>query len=59
MEIINQEFDLLKEDINKKPFIDFFDLYIIAAGYLGDSILANNGQEEALNIAKVNYFCLI
>ena len=59
VEIINQKFDLLSEDIHKKPFVDFFDLYIITAGYLGDSILANNDQEEALNIARINYYSLI
>ena len=59
LEIINQEFDLLKGNLNTKPHIDFFDLYIIAAGYLGNSILASNDLDEALNIARVNYYSLI
>ena len=59
LEIINQKFDLLKEDLNIEPCIGFYDLYIIAAGYLGDSILASNDINEALNIARVNYYSLI
>jgi len=59
VEIINQKFDLLKEDLNIKPYVGFYDLYIIAAGYIGDSILANNDIKEALDIARVNYFSLI
>ena len=59
LEIVNQKFDLMKEELNIKPNLDFFDLYIIAAGYLGDSILANNNNEEAIKIARVNYYSLI
>lgn len=59
VKITNQQFDLLKEDLNIQPYVDFYDLYIIAAGYLGDSILANNNIDEALNIAKINYYSLI
>ncbi len=59
LEIINQKVDLLKDDLYIKPYVGFYDLYIIAAGYLGDSILANNDMNEALNIARVNYFALI
>ncbi len=57
--ITNQKVDLLSEQYKCKPKIDFFDLYIIAAGYLGDSFLANNDNEEALKIAMVNYFSLL
>ena len=59
VEIVYQEFDLLKGDLKIKPDVDFFDLYIIAAGYLGNSILANNDLEEAINISKINYYSLI
>ena len=59
LEITNQKFDLLKEDLNIKPSVGFYDLYIIAAGYLGDSILASKDINEALSIARVNYYSLI
>ena len=59
LEIINQKFDLLQENLNIKPYVGFYDLYIIAAGYLGNSSLANNDINEALNIARINYYSLI
>ena len=59
LEITNEKFDLLKGDLKAKPHIDFFDLYIIAAGYLGNSISAKNNLDEALNISRVNYYSLI
>ncbi len=59
LEITKQEFDLLHEDFKTLPNVGFFDLYIIAAGYLGNSNLANDDLDEALNIAKVNYYSLI
>lgn len=59
LEITNQECDLINEDFKTLPHVEFFDLYIIASGYLGDSTLANNDLDEALNIAKVNYYSLI
>ena len=59
LEITNQEYDLFKEDCKTFPNIEFFDLYIIASGYLGNSTLANDDLDEALNIAKVNYYSLI
>jgi len=59
LEIINQKFDLLKEDLKIKPYVGFYDLYIIAAGYLGDSILASRDINEALDIARINYYSLI
>tara|TARA_Y100000589_G_C27183957_1_gene641920 strand:- start:1882 stop:2628 length:747 start_codon:yes stop_codon:yes gene_type:complete len=59
LEITNQKFDLLKEDLRNDINIGFFDLYIIAAGYLGNSNLANNDVDEALKIARVNYYSLI
>ena len=59
MEITSEEFDLLKGDLKVKPNIGFYDLYIIAAGYLGNSILAQNDLDEALKISRVNYYSLI
>ena len=59
IEISLQEIDLLNNDLNTLPHIEFFDLYIIATGYLGNSILANNNLEEASKIARVNYYSLI
>tara|TARA_Y100001978_G_C23611749_1_gene393916 strand:+ start:291 stop:1037 length:747 start_codon:yes stop_codon:yes gene_type:complete len=59
VQISMQEIDLLNDDLNTLPNIEFFDLYIIATGYLGNSILANNNLEEASKIARVNYYSLI
>ena len=59
LEITKEEFDLLKGDLKANPHIGFYDLYIIAAGYLGNSVLANNDLDEALNIARINYYSLI
>ena len=59
LEITSEEFDLLKGDLKAKPSIGFYDLYIIAAGYLGNSISAKNNLDEALNISRVNYYSLI
>ena len=59
LEITVQECDLLHDDFKILPNVEFFDLYIIAAGYLGNSNLANDDLNEALNIAKVNYYSLI
>ena len=56
LEITCEEFDLLKGDLKAKPSIGFYDLYIIAAGYLGNSILAQNDLDEALKISRVNYY---
>ena len=59
LEITYQECDLFKEDFQNPPLVEFFDLYIIASGYLGNSNLANSDLDEALKIAKVNYYSLI
>ena len=59
VKISTQSFDLLEEDLKSKPSISFFDLYIIAAGYLGSSTLANTNLDEAQKIARVNYYSLI
>ena len=59
IKITTQKYDLLKGDLKVKPSIAFFDLYIIATGYLGDSKLAINDLNEAYDIARVNYYSLI
>lgn len=59
VEITYEDIDLIKYDPNKSVNIPFFDLYIIAAGYLGNSNLANKSNKEALKIACINYTCLI
>lgn len=51
--------DLLKTDLEKTPQIDFFDLYIIAAGYLRDSTEIAEDNKESINISRINYFALI
>ena len=48
LEITNQECDLINENFKTFPNIEFFDLYIIASGYLGNSTLANDDLDEAL-----------
>ena len=57
--ISSEEVDLLKHNPEHKPNVGFYDLYIIAAGYLGNINLANESHLEALKIAKVNYYSLI
>ncbi len=59
LEIVNQQFDLFEENPLLKPDLDFFDLYVVAAGYLGNTALAQYDHEEAYKIAKINYFSLI
>ena len=38
-----------------KPKVDFFDIYLIASGLIGDNDLANSNSKEALKINSVNY----
>ena len=59
VEISFEEIDLFDIDANFYPSIDFYDLYIVAIGYLGLSKLANESIQEATRIAKINYFSLI
>ncbi len=59
LEISTEELDLLSYNLETIPKVGFFDLYIIAAGYLGNNNLANHDQIEALKIAKINYFSLL
>ena len=59
IQISCQELDLLETNLTAKPTIDFYDLYIIAAGYLENSRIASENLEEAYKIARVNYYSLI
>ena len=38
-----------------KPKVDFYDVYLIASGLIGNNDLANSNSEEALKINSVNY----
>ena len=59
LKISSEELDLLTYNQEIKPHVSFFDLYIIATGYLGNVNLANDDHMEALKIAKINYYSLI
>lgn len=59
IKITSEQVNLLDYDLLKKPSISFYDLYLIAAGYLGDSNIAKENQNEAIKIAKINYLSLI
>lgn len=59
VQVTIEELDLLEFDIMTKPYIGFYDLYLIAAGYLGDSDLASKDEYEAFKISKINYYSLI
>ena len=59
VEVTVEEIDLLDCDLTTKRNIGYYDLYLIAAGYLGDSELASKNAYEALKISKVNYYSLI
>ena len=59
LKVSSEEIDLLTYSQEKKPDVGFFDLYIIATGYLGNINFANNDHMEALKIAKINYYSLI
>ena len=59
MKVTVEEIDLLDCDLTTKRNIGYYDLYLIAAGYLGDSELASKNAYEALKISKVNYYSLI
>ena len=57
-EVTEEKNDLLLNTslVNKfKPKVDFYDLYLIASGLIGDNDLANSNSEEALKINSVNY----
>ena len=59
LKITYEVVDLLSFNLEKRPKIEFFDLYIICAGYLGDSNIARYDNYEAYKIARINYFALI
>ena len=40
---------------NFKPKVDFYDMYLIAPGLIGNNDLANSNSKEALKINSVNY----
>ena len=52
VEIINEEFDLFEEETIINPNIESFDLYIIAAGYLGNSTYAIMIKKRHLRLLK-------
>ena len=59
IKVSTENLDLLKSDLSIKPTIDNYDLYIIAAGYLGNSFEASHNEKEALKIARINYYSLL
>lgn len=54
-----EKLDMLDYNLTIKPKINFYNLYIIATGYLGNSIIASDNPYEAYKIARVNYYSLI
>lgn len=56
--ITQEKFDLLSDQTNT-PQINDFDLYLITAGYLGNSNLAMFDVSEAIKIVESNYLGLI
>lgn len=62
VEVTQEKHDLLEKFSLAEPFlpkVDFYDLYILTSGYLGDSNLAKESSLEALRIHSVNYSSLI
>ena len=62
VEVTQEEHDLLGNCSLSEPFlpkVDFYDLYVLTTGYLGDSDLAKVNSLEALKIHSVNYSSLI
>ena len=62
IEITEERNDLLLNNslVNDfKPKLDFFDIYIIAPGLIGNNDLANSNSKEALKINSVNYAGII
>ncbi len=57
-EVTEEKHDLLSNislENNFKPKVDFYDLYLIASGFIGETKLANSNSKEALKINSVNY----
>jgi len=56
--IIQDDFDLLDDPENKME-VDQYDLYLITAGFLGNSELASKNISELIKITKINYSGLL
>lgn len=54
-----ETFDLLASQPHQPHLSEFFDLYLVAAGYLGDAELARNNAAEAQAITQSNFTGLI
>lgn len=59
VKVSSEEHNLLNFDLETLPNVEFFDLYIIAAGHLGNAKLAIEDHREALKIARINYYGII
>jgi len=59
VKVTSEEVNILNYNFDQTPVIGYFDLYIIAIGYLGDSKLASSNIDEANKIAKINFYGLI
>ena len=59
VEITLEEIDLLEKYDEKILSIKNYDLYLITAGYLGDSNLASFEEEECTKIINTNFVSLI
>ncbi len=62
VEVTQEKHDLLENFSLSESFlpkVDFYDLYVLTTGYLGDSDLAKVNSLEALKIHSVNYSSLI
>lgn len=56
--VVQKYFDLLNEissDIYEEIFNIEFDLYLITAGYLGNNLLAQKNNAEAIRILNINF----
>ena len=61
-EVTEEKHDLLLNTSLENKFIpkvDFYDIYLIASGLIGDNILSNSNSKEALKINSVNYAGLL
>ena len=62
VEVTQEKHDLLENFSLSESFlpkVDFYDLYVLTTGYLGDSDLAKVSVQEALKINAINYSGLI
>ena len=59
IEITFEEVDLLEKYDKKTYKVNNYDLYLITAGYLGDSNLASFEDEELSKIINTNFLSLI